>query len=405
MQFERVFRRRTHAALALLLTASSFGVAGCKDNKTTTAPVLSYLVTVTPPSKDLAIGGTVQLAAVVKDYYGNVLNQAVTWESSIPTVATVSATGLVTMVKAGSTTIVARVTPDNGQAYGTAVVSSPTPEAALSIPGVPTTLAIPLSLQLSPLAVDANGGQLLPGSYTYSSSVPTIATVSATGLVTAVSAGSTTITVTTGGQSASVVVNAIVFTPVNNITFSPALGTVSVGATQQLVAIVQDAAGNALTGKTVVWASSAPTVATVSQTGLITPVGGGLANITATSETKVGTFALSVPLVSGVGIPAAGLINSYITFLVNVPAGATALNIVLSGGTGDPDLFVYKPGVPPDVGSFERGNGVTCVSGNDVGVTETCSITGAALIPGLWSIQLQGYATYAGWTLKATITP
>lgn len=406
MQFERVFRGRTHAALALLLAASALGAVGCKDSKSSTAPVVPYLVTVTPLSANLAVGGTQQLTATVKDFYNNTMSTPVTWESSIPTVATVSATGLVTMVKSGSTTIVARVAPGNGQAYGTAVVSAATPVASIST-GIPATLAIPTTLQLAPTALDASGGQLLPGSgFTYSSSAPTIVSVSAKGLLTAVAPGSAVITVTGGGVTTTATIQAIVFTPVSSITFSPASAIVAVGGTQQLTPIVKDAAGNVLTGKPIVFATSSATVATVSQTGLVTVVGGGFANITATSEGKVGTFALTVPLVGGTIVTGVGgAINGYTTYLVNVPVGSTSLTVSLSGGTGDPDLFMYAPGVTPDVGSFERGTGNSCVSGNDVGVTESCTISGPTLTPGVWSIQIQGYATYAGWTLKATILP
>ncbi|MEP6763241.1 MAG: hypothetical protein ABJB66_02970, partial [Gemmatimonadaceae bacterium] len=78
MQLERVFRRRTQSALALLLAASAFGVVGCNDDKgTTTASVVPYLIQVTPPQSSLAVGGTQQLTAVVKDYYNNTMSTPV----------------------------------------------------------------------------------------------------------------------------------------------------------------------------------------------------------------------------------------------------------------------------------------------------------------------------------------
>jgi uncharacterized protein YjdB len=61
-----------------------------------------------------------------------------------------------------------------------------------------------------------------------------------------------------------------------------------------LSATPKDVLGNALTGRTITWASSNAAVATVSQTGLVTGVTIGSATITATSETKSGTSTVTV---------------------------------------------------------------------------------------------------------------
>ena len=66
----------------------------------------------------------------------------------------------------------------------------------------------------------------------------------------------------------------------------PSTGGVSTGTpTLQLTATLKDSAGNALKlgdfSPTVVWASSDPTKATVSQSGLVTKVATGTTNITA----------------------------------------------------------------------------------------------------------------------------
>ena len=68
-------------------------------------------------------------------------------------------------------------------------------------------------------------------------------------------------------------------------TAPPAVGSVSVvpnsigpiapGATATASADVRDASGQALTGRTVTWSSSSPSVATVSSSGVITGVAEG----------------------------------------------------------------------------------------------------------------------------------
>src|SRR4029077_16206261 len=65
-------------------------------------------VAVSPPTACLTAGQTVQLTTIAKDSAGNVLTgYTVTWTTSNAAVATVSATGLVTGVAAGSATITA----------------------------------------------------------------------------------------------------------------------------------------------------------------------------------------------------------------------------------------------------------------------------------------------------------
>ena len=100
------------------------------------------------------------------------------------------------------------------------------------------------------------------------------------GKVTAVKAGSATVTVKTtdGGKSAScaVTVNAKVF-PVTGVTLNKDTMTLTEGETGTLTATV--APDNA-SDKSVTWSSSAPDVATVDQNGKVTAVKKGTATIT-----------------------------------------------------------------------------------------------------------------------------
>jgi len=82
--------------------------------------------------------------------------------------------------------------------------------------------------------------------------------------------------------------------PVATVTVSPASPSVQVGQTAQLTATLKDANGNTLTGRTVTWTSSDTTIAKVSATGLVTARAAGLATVTATSEGKSGTSAVTV---------------------------------------------------------------------------------------------------------------
>jgi len=86
----------------------------------------------------------------------------------------------------------------------------------------------------------------------------------------------------------------VVPVPVSSVAVSPAVASLLVGATVQLTATPHDASGAALSGRAVTWTSSAPAVATVSTSGVVTGQVAGSATITATSEGKSGTATITV---------------------------------------------------------------------------------------------------------------
>ncbi|MEX0272916.1 MAG: Ig-like domain-containing protein, partial [Flavobacteriaceae bacterium] len=114
----------------------------------------------------------------------------------------------------------------------------------------------------------------------WSSSDTGVATVDANGLVTAISEGSATITVTTddGDFTATSTITVEAATvPVTGVTVSPEDVTLTAGGAQQLTATVSP--GDA-TNRGVSWSSSDTDVATVDANGLVTAVSDGSATIT-----------------------------------------------------------------------------------------------------------------------------
>lgn len=124
---------------------------------------------------------------------------------------------------------------------------------------------------------------------TWSSSDEAVATVSDSGLVTAVGVGSATITVTTVNGSFTATC-AITVNPVRvtGVTLNQSTATLTVGGTVSLTATV--APSNA-TNKNVTWSSNNTSAATVNSNGVVTAVGVGEATITAT--TADGSFTAS----------------------------------------------------------------------------------------------------------------
>src|SRR5207244_1695485 len=82
--------------------------------------------------------------------------------------------------------------------------------------------------------------------------------------------------------------------PVASVTVSPATASVAVGQTVQLTATPRDSAGSTLTGRSVTWASGDTSVARVSPSGQVAGVAPGSATMTALSEGKSGTAAVTV---------------------------------------------------------------------------------------------------------------
>jgi hypothetical protein len=97
--------RKAFVSLAIL------GLLGaCKGSTDPDDPNRVVTVTVTAPITNVVVGGTVQLTATAITQGGTtVTNPAITWRSTAPNVATVSATGLVTGVAVGSAEIEATI--------------------------------------------------------------------------------------------------------------------------------------------------------------------------------------------------------------------------------------------------------------------------------------------------------
>src|SRR4030095_9961147 len=175
------------------------------------------------------------------------------WVSGTTSVATVNNTGLVTGVSAGTSVIT--YTNSNGCTQtATVTVSSATITGTLSVCVGSTTQ---LTGSGTPAAVNP-----------WTSGTGTVATVSNTGLVTGIGAGTSVITYTNNAgcsATATVTVNA-------RPTITGTL-TTCVGSTTQLTGSGTPAATNP-------WVSGTPGVATVNSTGLVTGVSAGTSVIT-----------------------------------------------------------------------------------------------------------------------------
>ena len=238
-------------------------------------------IAVTPPSPQVAAGASTQLTATgtYTDSSTQNLTATAAWVSSAPSVAGVSA-GLVSCnpnaATGGSATISATGATATGTTTGSTTVTCLAPVLnSVVVSPAPLTLPTGGTAQLTATGIFSSGpSQGLTSSVQWSSSAPSVATVSSTGLVTcnagATMSGSSTISAASGSVAGSVGVTcqapqlkSITVTrsgygeipPGGKVQFT-ATGTFASGATKNLTA-------------TATWTSSASTVATVSA-GLVT---------------------------------------------------------------------------------------------------------------------------------------
>lgn len=190
--------------------------------------------------------------------------------------ATWTASGLA----AGTTTLNIAWTAAGGGSY-TLQLRIIVPPTEIT-PSKATLTAIGMTVQLSATVKDEKNQFVPDATVNWSSSNPSVVSVSPQGLVTARGNGTATIRATSGARSLTAVITVaqsattIKITPAN-----PPL--ITVGSTLKLGTAVRDPKNNLITGIRVNWSSSNPSVATVSSTGLVTALRDGQTTIRASA--------------------------------------------------------------------------------------------------------------------------
>jgi uncharacterized protein YjdB len=263
-------------SLALLIAAAFALLLACLSCSADNAIVPVEGLKLDPNAISLKVGETEKIIAQVLPANAN--NKVLQWTLSDDRIVTVSSDGTVTAMSVGPVRITA-TTMDGGfsdycdvSVDWTAVTGLILDKTALKISQGET---YPLVASLIPST--ATNDRVI-----WTSGMPSVAIVSDTGFLTAVGGGITTITATTeeGGFTAFCQV-----TVVSNPTLGLALDctslALSVGKTAALIATVTRADGTTITNTGVEWASSADSIASVSNEGTVTALASGSATITA----------------------------------------------------------------------------------------------------------------------------
>ena len=232
----------------------------------------------------------------------NATNQTILWISSIPSIATITSSGIVTAIANGSTTIFARTA--DGRFTATCLVTVITPIVSVtSVTVNPNVVSLGLrqtaTLTATILPTDATDKTV-----TWISSNPAIVSAglvpytnpsvhsfddSTSIMITAIGGGQATVTAVSGLVRGTA--NITVIPPIFRIAFAPATLSMTVGSTSQTTVIFTPSQSVA---PVTLWISSNTAVATVNSSGLVTALKPGLATITGGVNGKVGSRVVMV---------------------------------------------------------------------------------------------------------------
>ena len=175
-------------------------------------------------------------------------------------------------------------------------ITAAAPVANVEIDPPHAVLQIGMTQQLSATTLDAGGAVLAGRVVTWLSADTAVATVDATGLVTARAAGEVVLTASSEGKNGASTI-AVAFPthasgPVARVDVSPVSATISRGQKVQLTAVARDRHGLVLPSTSVVWYSAG--AAAVDANGLVTGVSAGKIPVYATIENVTGHSMIKV---------------------------------------------------------------------------------------------------------------
>ena len=204
------------------------------------------------------------------------LDTKVQWSSSSPAIASVDQNGKVTGIDNGTTIIT--VASADGTKTATCEVTVIVPVTGVSLDRTSAEIIKGDIMTLTATVAPSNATNK---NVIWTSSNPSVATVSQSGVITAIKAGSTTVVATTIDGEKAAACEIVVIVPVNSISLDKESLELIEGDGASLTATIgpDDA-----TDKRITWKSSDDSIAIVSSSGAVVAVKAGTVTITATTE-------------------------------------------------------------------------------------------------------------------------
>ena len=242
-------------------------------------------IAISQPSAELIIGETLLLKATVSP--SNASYDGMSWTSTKPKVASVSESGLVSALSEGNTTVTVMIGGKTASCSVTVVSGF----VAVSSINLNKSLLEMVEGDTETLTATVSPDDATDKTITWTSSKEGVATVK-DGVVSAISAGETTITAQAGDKASTCkVVVAKRIIAVESITLNKTDLNLIKGNEESLVATIKP---DDASDKSVIWTSNAPSIASVDETGKVRALNGGNATITAKAGDKTATCAITV---------------------------------------------------------------------------------------------------------------
>ena len=196
----RAALRASASVAAAVMLASCHGEPIGPQTQTT---VTAGSVLILPAADTLRVGAARQLVARVLDVDGHEIARQVSWRSLAPAVLSLTTGGGAVGLAAGSAQVIAT---SDAVADTATVVVMPVPVRQVIVTPSPALVQVGSGVQLQVETRDSSGTVLTGRAVSFQSQNTGIATVSATGVVTGVAAGSTTVVVSSESASTNVTV-------------------------------------------------------------------------------------------------------------------------------------------------------------------------------------------------------
>ena len=326
------FRNLSLSTIALL---SALACGGSESTGTTPGggqqalPVVT-VVAVSPSLAAIELGTTQTLTAEIRDQFSALIaGKTPVWTSSTPSVASVSAAGVVTGLAVGSTTITATIDGKSGSAVANVF---PPPVRSVLVSALPTAIIAGQTFTLAVALADRNGAPLTGRMVAWSSNAPRVATVDVNGKVTTLSAGTAVITALSEGVGGTV--NVVVGAPAGTTAASIASITPAT-LTPGAIATVTGANFVAGAANTVVWVAGVPAVvgtASATQLTFTVPTSGIPCQSTQPVNVEVTTVAGTVGVKQSLAVATQRTLAVGASFLATGP-GTVACNELPATGT------------------------------------------------------------------------
>ncbi|MEQ1689869.1 MAG: Ig-like domain-containing protein [Gemmatimonas sp.] len=312
----------------------------------TVTPERATTVTVSPATFTLRLTNVKAFTATAKNATGTVITgRTFRWSSSNSSIASVDQNGSVIALTAGSVVIAADV---DGVIGNSSVLVTNIPIGACSL--APAAQTVTVTAQAQPIVtLRDTAGNILPTlgrPLAWSSDNEIVATVSATGVITARKAGTARVTTSSVEYpNVSCGTNFIAVDPrIVTAQIQPRNISLRIGAPRQLTVTLLDSVNGAIPpGRVINWTSATPAIATVSNTGLVTGLSLGTARIAVNAEGAVDTVNFSVTKIPVATVRLSPLTSSVvqggivqITATVEDSTGAVVTDRLVEWSSNDP---------------------------------------------------------------------